>query len=170
VLAAVDPVHERDKPAALDRRILEAASGWAQTMGGELHVVHAYEPISDIVALDGTYVPVLPLPVDELNEKLRARHAAALAALLEGSGVPAERTHLETGNVRDAICHVAGTLPATLVVMGAVSRSRVDRIFIGSTAERVLESLPCDVLIVKPDGFRTPVAQVEPMLRCGSSR
>jgi hypothetical protein len=28
--------------------------------------------------------------------------------------------------------------------------------FIGATAERVLDRLPCDLIIVKPDWFRTP--------------
>ncbi len=41
------------------------------------------------------------------------------------------------------------SLPADLVVMGAVSRSGIQRLFIGSTAEEVLDRLPCDVLIVK---------------------
>jgi universal stress protein E len=40
------------------------------------------------------------------------------------------------------------------MVMGAVSRSGLDRIFLGSTAERVLDRLPCDLLIVKPKGFQ----------------
>ena len=34
--------------------------------------------------------------------------------------------------------------------MGAVSRAGLKRIFIGSTAEHVLDSLHCDVLVVKP--------------------
>jgi len=44
-------------------------------------------------------------------------------------------------------------LRADFLVMGAVSRSAVERLFIGSTAESVLERLGCDVLIVKPEGF-----------------
>ena len=37
--------------------------------------------------------------------------------------------------------------------MGAVSRSAIERWFIGSTAESVLEKLSCDVVVVKPAGF-----------------
>jgi universal stress protein E len=40
--------------------------------------------------------------------------------------------------------------------MGAISRNRWKRLFIGATAERTLDHLPCDLLIVKPDWFRTP--------------
>jgi len=38
-------------------------------------------------------------------------------------------------------------------VMGAVSRSRVQELFVGSTAERVLDRIGCDVLVVKPADF-----------------
>jgi universal stress protein E len=38
--------------------------------------------------------------------------------------------------------------------MGAVSRSALERLFIGSTAEEVLDRVPCDLLIVKADGFK----------------
>jgi universal stress protein E len=37
--------------------------------------------------------------------------------------------------------------------MGAVSRSGLKRLLIGNTAERVLDLLTCDILIVKPAQF-----------------
>jgi universal stress protein E len=43
------------------------------------------------------------------------------------------------------------SIGASAVVMGAISRSRIDRIMIGSTAERLLDELECDVFIIKPD-------------------
>jgi universal stress protein family protein len=41
----------------------------------------------------------------------------------------------------------------SLVVMGAISRSGLKRLFIGNTAESLLDQLLCDVLIVKPAHF-----------------
>jgi hypothetical protein len=43
--------------------------------------------------------------------------------------------------------------------MGAVSRSGLKRVFIGNTAERVLESLTCDVLVVKAPHGEKAVAR-----------
>jgi universal stress protein E len=37
--------------------------------------------------------------------------------------------------------------------MGAVSRSWLQNVFIGHTAERVLDRLPCDLMVVKPSEF-----------------
>jgi universal stress protein E len=49
---------------------------------------------------------------------------------------------------------LARSLSADVLVMGAVSRSRLQELFVGTTAERVLDRLPCDVLIVKPAELR----------------
>jgi universal stress protein E len=40
-----------------------------------------------------------------------------------------------------------------IMVMGAISRSHLRQKLIGSTAERLLEYLPCDVLVVKETRF-----------------
>jgi universal stress protein E len=42
---------------------------------------------------------------------------------------------------------------ADFVVMGAVARRGLKRLFIGSTAERVLDRLHCDLVIIKPFEF-----------------
>jgi nucleotide-binding universal stress UspA family protein len=51
--------------------------------------------------------------------------------------------------VRDIIAE-AKALGAGVVVMGVVSRRRLERWFVGSTAESVLDRLPCNVWIEKP--------------------
>jgi Universal stress protein family len=38
-------------------------------------------------------------------------------------------------------------------VMGAVSRSGLKRLIIGNTAEKVIDQVACDLLVVKPKGF-----------------
>jgi len=67
--------------------------------------------------------------------------------------VPPDRIHLMLGSAVDLLAEEAERVRADIVVMGAVSRSRLQRIFVGNTAERVLDHLPCDVLIVKPTEF-----------------
>ena len=48
-------------------------------------------------------------------------------------------------------------LDADLVVMGTVGRTGIAGLFIGNTAEMVLEQVQCSVLAVKPAGFVSPV-------------
>ena len=78
-------------------------------------------------------------------------------AFAADAGIPRARRHLVDRNPTDAIAAVARKVGADFVVMGAVSRSGLKRLFIGDTAERVLNSLSCDVLVVKPAHFQKRV-------------
>jgi len=155
VLAAVDPFHEHAKPAALDSRLLGSGTAIARLLRGSLHVFHAYLPL----------VFNMIVPMDQgpmwLPREAEEAHAAAIRRafirLAEAAGVPGERRHLVIGDVTDRLAATVRRIHADIVVMGAVSRSGLKRLFIGSTAERVLDSLRCDVLIVKPRGFRSLV-------------
>lgn len=44
-----------------------------------------------------------------------------------------------------------------LLVMGTIARSGTPGVFIGNTAERMLRSVDCSVLTLKPDGFVSPI-------------
>jgi universal stress protein E len=44
-----------------------------------------------------------------------------------------------------------------LLVMGTSSRGGLEGVFVGNTAERLLTTVSCSLLVVKPDGFECPV-------------
>jgi universal stress protein E len=154
VLVSVDPLHSHAKPAALDARLLAAGAGLAQTFSGKLHAAHFYSLGSPMST--GFMIEPLPLPV-EIAEQHAADVGRAFDALAAEYELGAKRTHLRAGLPVDELPVLAEEIDAHVVVMGAVSRSGLKRLFIGHTAERVLDRLKTDVLIVKPDGFRTPV-------------
>jgi universal stress protein E len=91
----------------------------------------------------------MALPITEIADALSVEHTAAVHELTDPMKLPRERVHIPHGGARDQLVSLTESLPADLVVMGAVSRSGIKRLFIGSTAEEVLDRLPCDVLIVK---------------------
>jgi len=90
---------------------------------------------------------------DEIVETERQRVAEALRQIVGQHTVPAERVHLEQGSAVDVLPRVVERLGADVLVMGAVSRSRLQELFVGSTAERILDRLGCDVLVVKSGDF-----------------
>jgi universal stress protein E len=155
ILAALDPGHLGDKPAALDHDILDAAELLSSRLGGELHAVHAYFPAALLAAVTTIAgVPVMSgVSADEIVETERQRVAEALRQILARHALPAERIHLEQGSAVDVLPRVVERLGADVLVMGAVSRSRLQELFVGSTAERVLDRLGCDVLVVKSGDF-----------------
>jgi nucleotide-binding universal stress UspA family protein len=68
---------------------------------------------------------------------------------LSHHGIAKGKSRLVCGDPATELPYLAKSVRARLVVMGAVSRSGLKRVFIGNTAERVLDSLGCDVLVVK---------------------
>lgn len=151
VMAAVDPVHTHDKPAGLDHQILSRAEELCLAAQGQLHVFHAFDPAPAIAAATTTMVAPIFAPVSELIEELGQQHQKALDELLEEHPLKAFDSHVHQGSPQELLIAFAEHIKADFVVMGAVSRSGLKRVFIGSTAERVLDHLPCDLLIVKPD-------------------
>lgn len=150
VVAAVDPLHERDKPAELDHRILTVAKRVSAAAGGELHVFHAYDIAPALaVSADSMTMPI-SLPVREIAEALKQQHSEAVFALTDGHEVTRDNVHVHEGSARQLLVTLTEQLNADLVVMGAISRSGLQRLFLGSTAEQTLDHLPCDILIVKP--------------------
>ena len=157
ILAAIDPLNEHDKPAALDDEILMLAKSLAASADGAVHAFHSYDPrIAVATATANAYIPV-SLPFDEIEEQMREQHEKRFNEVTEFHGIDSDRAHLVAGLTHEELPALAESLVADLVVMGAVSRNQWKRLFIGATAERTLEHLPCDLLIVKPDWFQTPV-------------
>lgn len=155
-VSAIDPMNEHDKPAALDDEIIGSAKTLADICGGEMHVVHAYDTsIALATASANAYLPV-SLPYDEIDEQMREKHGQRFREITEYHDIEKDRTHLIAGRAEDELPALATELDATVVVMGAVARNRLKRLFVGATAERTLDRLPCDLLIIKPDWFHTP--------------
>jgi universal stress protein E len=156
VAAFLDPLHANDKPAALDRRILDEAGFVAERLGGTLHAVHCHDVLPAAAAVAST-MPGAAEPLGAAMQAVRAEIQARLGELAAATALAPTRLHLVDGAAGEAIPAVAHQLGASLAVMGAVSRSRLEQAFVGHTAERVLDRLACDILIVKPDRFESPV-------------
>jgi len=156
VVAAIDPLHERDAAASLDSRILATGAALSSALGGELHVFHAFDITPVIAASSEAMMMPIALPIDEITDAMRLEHTSAVQALTDAVPIPRERVHIQQGGARDSLIALTERMRADVVVMGAVSRSGLERLFIGSTAEDVLDKLPCDLLIVRPQGRTGP--------------
>jgi universal stress protein E len=150
IVAAVDPTHQNDEPAALDKLLLDTASEIAKDTGGSLHVFHACDAASAYaVSADSIAFPV-SVPVREIAEGMRKHHREAMDALLTSWKTDVEyESHFIEGETRESLLSLIEQVQADIVVMGAVARNALQRVFLGSTAERVLDHLPCDLLILK---------------------
>ena len=158
VLAAVDPRRAFAKPARLDARILHIGAAITEAVHGKLHAVHACAGIPG-----GTFAaPVIDASLAaEFQRKAAASARVAFDRALRSTAIPASRRHLVGGDPVDAIAELSRNIGSAIVVFGTVSRSGVKGVFIGNTAERLLDRLRSDLLVVKPPHFpiRVPRAQ-----------
>ncbi|MCC7257577.1 MAG: universal stress protein [Gammaproteobacteria bacterium] len=152
ISAFVDPVHEHDKPAELDHRLLDEAAWLAQRLGGRVRAVHCCQSLVPAAGL-----PVTGWQASALAEAVEREHGVRFAELTAAHGLDAADTDMPAGDAADVIPEVARSTGTDLAVLGAVARSRMQQAFIGSTAEQVLERLPCDVLVIKPARFESAV-------------
>lgn len=145
IIACVDPAHIHSQAETLDDSIIEAAQLLAYRLRGELHIFHTIEFLPE---------PMLLLLQPGVSHKAyrnqaRQEHEELLHGLLRPYGIGVQRLHIVEGRPADALQALATKINASLVVMGAVSKGTLENLLIGNTAEKVLDTLNCDILIVK---------------------
>jgi universal stress protein E len=155
ILAAVDPFHSHDKPANLDARIVDAGHSIAAPLDGSLHLAHVWWPLAE--RLPGVVAKTSALAITPAQNRAYQRAIRRyFYQAVRRYRVPLRNQHLRRGDPGLELPSLARSVKASVLVMGAVSRSGLKRLFIGHTAERVLDELRCDVLIVKPPARHRP--------------
>lgn len=151
IIAAVDPTHGSDKSAMLDRAIVKTGQALTEACGGELQLVHCYERLEEIGSRVMWAVKPQKFPVEELDEKIRKEHTRALNILAETCGVDPASTFLLPGKAHELLPTFAHEKGASLLIMGALARSKLKQRVVGSTAARALDHIQCDVLVAHVD-------------------
>ncbi len=141
VMVAVDPVHKHDKPAELDHRMISIGKLISDSYHGELHLAHAYPSIRTELTMD--YIP----PQEE-TDRWKREHEVAVNTLARDHDIDQEHIHFLDEHPRKAIPDLARDIKADLLVIGIISRSYINQLVIGSTAEYVIDHFECDVLTV----------------------
>jgi universal stress protein E len=171
VLAAIDPTHAYAKPLQLDKQILHIGRTISERLRGTLHAVHAYArmPIGSVsgtvpaeAAKSGLMTPGLFRKMeDKMAQRALQRAKASVTRALRATRITASRRYVIQSDPISAIAQATRKSRSAIVVMGAISRSGYKRLLIGNTAERILDELSCDILVVKPLKFRCEVPRAK---------
>lgn len=157
IVAAVARLNPSDANDSLDHRILLSAMQLTAELGGKLHVFHAYDVpnFGDEVILGGSGAAI-PQPSTAmlhsshgLAADTESEHRKAIEQLLRDCSIDDAELTLRAGLPSQSIIDFADEIEASLVVMGASSRSTIERVLLGSTAEHALDRVPSDLLVVK---------------------
>jgi universal stress protein E len=154
ILAAVNAVSENEQHMALNKRIIKDAQFLCDIANAELNLVNAYPATPINIAIEiPEFNPGL------YNESVKKHHHESTNALANEFNLTTEQCFIEEGLPEDVIPDVAKRLKSELVVIGTVGRTGLSAALVGNTAEHVIDSLDCDVLALKPDGYISPMAK-----------
>jgi universal stress protein E len=151
VVAAVACGHPGDPPDYLTHAIVDLAALVARTLGSQVEILHAWSPIPVLAQSAGAGMPgggAMAVP-EELIGNVRRIDRDTLTHLARVHDVNESNVHCLEGVAVEVLPAFAETNATDIVAMGVISRSAIDRLFVGNTAERVLERMPCDILAVK---------------------
>jgi universal stress protein E len=149
IVAAVDPMHMNDAKGALTEAIVDNARSLAEKCGGKLLLLHTYERLEEVSSFAKLEFKPMKVPVRELEKNMRDEHRRHLDSLAAKNDIDPDDVHMLPGRTRDVLPAFARTQGADVVVMGAVARTGLVPRMIGSTAEHVLDHVPCDILVVR---------------------
>lgn len=149
--AALDPMHSADKPAALDHRLIETAQYLNQQLELKAHYVHCHAPLPRTLVFDAELIA----DYDNYVERTQKEHLAAFERLTSQHDIDPADSHLLPGFAEEELPRYVRKHDIGLLLMGAIARDQLETALIGHTAERVLQEVDCDLLVLKTDKTRS---------------
>lgn len=154
ILAAVNAVSENEQHLSLNKRIIKDAQFLCELANAKLNLVNAYPATPVNIAIEiPEFNPGL------YNESVKKHHIESTNELANEFNLISDQCFIEEGLPEDVIPDIANRLNSELVVIGTVGRTGLSAALVGNTAEHVIDSLDCDVLALKPDGYVSPLAE-----------
>ncbi len=128
-------------------RAIETAKGLARRFGAIVHLVNIHESYYPGTFLEAN-APFAGAPLTYLENTREAAERRLID--LAGKHRITGTCEVEVGGPAfDGICRIARKINADLIVTSTHGRSGLQRVLLGSTAERVVQHSPCPVLVMR---------------------
>lgn len=153
-LVAVNLSSDEEQYDELNQKLVTESLELAQRLENRtVHLVAAYPDAAMSIAVE------LPeFDPNKFENSIRGQYLIAMKSFRQKYAISEELTHVEQGSPETIIPKIAHDINAGIVVIGTVGRTGLSAAFIGNTTERVIDSLDCDLLAIKPDGFESQLA------------
>jgi nucleotide-binding universal stress UspA family protein len=125
-------------------KALEYALPLAERFDAKVHLVHALDYDYALSTLS-----VMPLAIPEREMAGRAKRRLQDAARKYATVLAAENCHVVKGRPYHAVSQLARKLHTDLIVTSTHGHTGLRHVFLGSTAERIVQHAPCGVLVVR---------------------
>lgn len=124
-------------------KILEYAAYMADKLGARLTLIHVVEPFHSMVDIElgsstlDKYMENRLQTASEFLEKLAAPYPECTTEILQGVTV-------------DAIVDFAKSKKAEMIIIGTHGSKGIEKLLLGSVAERVVKNAHCPTLVMNP--------------------
>jgi nucleotide-binding universal stress UspA family protein len=120
----------------------------ARRFTASIHLAHVRQ--FDYAGFSAPAPPMVPFSLMTYDDESEKRLLEELNALAREHGASSATCYvLSGGSAFDEICRVAQNIPADLIVMPTHGRTGLKHVFLGSTAERIVQHSPCPVFVVR---------------------
>lgn len=139
ILEIVAPVDLEDHTA----KVVEYAASMSKKLGAKLtllHVVELLRPIGDMV--------MGPTSVEEFNRQRLAHAKEELGKIVSANA--GCRGVVVSGEIVDEIIGFARKQGANLIIIGTHGSKGLEKLLLGSVAERVVKNAHCPTLVINP--------------------
>jgi Universal stress protein UspA and related nucleotide-binding proteins len=133
---------------------IEVARQLARRFGASIHLAHVrqFNYAGDFVAPAPPMVPFSFIPYEQAGEQTAFKELKKVAS---ECGVSSAKCDVLSGAPPfDEICRLAQTVSAGLVVMPTHGRTGLKHVFLGSTAERIVQHSSCPVLVTRGNALQ----------------
>ncbi|GGC05565.1 universal stress protein [Marivita lacus] len=158
ILVAVDPDANDPSRNSLNRTIMELATSLARNDGAKLDVMHVWR-LQEEATLRHGLANIPEADIDRLVAKAQNDSKSRLQDLVSGFSEFDDimRVLHIKGVPGDVIPEHVMAEGIDTLIMGTLTRTGVAGLFIGDTAETILNHVSCSVLTAKAPGFVTPI-------------
>lgn len=165
IIAAIgnQPGNVTDITTAADYELFRAAGTLAKGFDARIYPVNAYQAVGTHAYLvsSGAVAPPVPAAMvdrDTIAKQLR-QHESAIQAMAQYFHVNTDNVRVREGHPSEVISGVASEISADLIVMGARSISRLERVVRSVTVEPVMADAGCDIFVVRDEDSRDSIPE-----------
>jgi nucleotide-binding universal stress UspA family protein len=134
------------------------ASRLAQRFGASIHLAHVHD-VDYAAGFVAPAAPIAPFSFMQYVQDAEESVLKALKAAARKCGVSSASCHVLTGAPPfDEICRLAQEIPADLIVMPTHGRTGLKHVFLGSTAERIVQHSSCPILVTRGNALQSGTA------------
>jgi len=148
----IDSVLIANDLSPISNQAMELGCSMADAHDAELHVLSVLEQPGE----DASLATVVATKSDHDNfREIAEQEIQAQLNRIEPKQSP--HLHILEGVADSVIVEQLDKLRVDLLVMGTISRTGIQGLLTGNTAERLLPRIACSVLAIKPDDFVCPI-------------